>query len=120
MFIVLQFVLDSQPLNKHEKNLVGYYQNFNNWSAAKQRAKKLKRSSGFSTPARRTTDTTPASSIGSFRSFQFEGSTSSTGTHLLKRLMFNGTNFDFYDFQRIYRQPTIWEFHRSAHRHRNG
>lgn len=73
----LQFILDSQPLSKHEKSLVGYYQNFNNWPG-KRRGPKLKRSSGFSTPARRTTDTTPASSIGSFRSFQFEGSTSST------------------------------------------
>lgn len=72
-------MLDSQPLSKSEKNLVGYYQSFNNWSV-KRRASKLKRSSGLATPgSRQTNDITPASSIGSFRSFQLEGSSSSTG-----------------------------------------
>ncbi|XP_031624563.1 serine/threonine-protein kinase 11-interacting protein isoform X4 [Contarinia nasturtii] len=73
----VKFILDSQPLNKHEKSLVGYYQSFNNWSI-KHRATKPKRSSGFSTPASRQNDMTPASSIGSFRSFQLENSMGST------------------------------------------
>lgn len=91
--------MDSQPLSKSEKNLVGYYQSFNNWSV-KRRASKLKRSSGFATPgSRQTNDTTPASSIGSFRSFQFEGSTSSTGKtpneiHMI--LNFNLNIFSFF------------------------
>lgn len=68
-------------MNKYEKNLVGYFQSFNNWSR-NRRASKLKRSNGLSTPGSRQTDNTPASSIGSFRSFQLEGSTSSTGIFL--------------------------------------
>lgn len=77
----LQFILDYQPLSKYEKNLVGYFQSFNNWSKKyPRRSSRLKPSSGLSTPAnRQTTDTTPASSIGSIRSFQLGGSTSSTG-----------------------------------------
>ncbi|XP_055302983.1 serine/threonine-protein kinase 11-interacting protein isoform X2 [Sitodiplosis mosellana] len=74
----VKFVLDSEPLSKYEKNLVGYYQSINKWPV-KPRPPKWISSSGLSTPGSgRTNEQTPASSIGSLGSFQLESSTSST------------------------------------------
>lgn len=71
-FCLFQFVLDFQPLTKFEKGIVGYYSNFNN----KRKGPLLKRTGGISTPiSRQSMENTPASSIGSIRSFQLEGST---------------------------------------------
>lgn len=79
--------MDYEPLSKYEKNLTGHYQSQHPLHAMRSSAYYPKRSSGQSTPAsKRTTDNSPASSVGSIRSIRTVGSLVTGGKHKQKSI----------------------------------